>query len=58
MTNESILKFIKCEICSNPISGVDYDTPLYCKKCISEMEKRNLSPSQYTQFRELKQTLK
>ncbi len=49
--------FEKCEICGSKIE-FSPDSPLYCKKCIAEMEKRSLSPEQYKEYRELRETLK
>lgn len=49
--------FAKCEICKTPIP-VEFDSPLYCEKCIAEMEKLNLSPERYKKEREIEETLK
>lgn len=57
MDKADIKKFSKCEICSAELGKVDYDTPLYCTNCISEMEKLSLSPKKYKKYRELKETL-
>ncbi len=57
MDKADIQKYKKCEICGADMGKVDYDTPLYCSKCISEMEKRSMTPRQYRKFRELNETL-
>jgi len=59
MEKTDVEKYKKCEICSSTDMGkVDFDTPLYCKNCMEEMEKRSLSPEKYKKFRELKESLK
>jgi hypothetical protein len=50
-------KIDKCEICGASISS-ESDSPLYCKACVEQMEKLNLSPKKYTKYRELKETFK
>lgn len=58
MDKADIAKFKKCEICGSDMGKVDFDTPLYCSKCISEMEKLNMSPERYKEYNELKRDLK
>ncbi|MAG15822.1 hypothetical protein CMO88_02060 [Candidatus Woesearchaeota archaeon] len=59
MDKADIKKYKKCEICNSEDMGkVDFDSPLYCKSCITEMEKLSMSPKKYTQYRELRETLK
>ena len=50
-------KFGKCEICSSDLSVVTYDSPVYCKYCIAEMERLSLNPEKYKEYRELRETL-
>ncbi|MBI2574291.1 hypothetical protein HYV82_00200 [Candidatus Woesearchaeota archaeon] len=49
--------FVACEVCDAPVSKLEYDSPLYCDKCIAEMEKRDMSPRKYRKYLELKDTL-
>ena len=59
MDKSDLEKYKKCEICSGTDMGkVDFDSPLYCKSCIIEMEKRSMSPDRYKKYRELSETLK
>ena len=58
MEDAEIERFKKCEICETKLHGFSYDGPLYCSKCISEMEKLSMSPERYEKYRELKETLK
>ena len=53
-----IAKYKKCEICGADMGKIDFDTPVYCTSCIDEMENRSMTPEQYKQFRELKETIK
>ncbi|MBI2133194.1 hypothetical protein HYU11_00780 [Candidatus Woesearchaeota archaeon] len=46
-----------CEICKGKVSKLEYDSPLYCDKCIKEMEQKDLSPKKYRKYLELKGTL-
>jgi len=57
MDKSDIEKYKKCEICSADMGKVEFDSPLYCKKCIAEMEKMSMSPAKYIKYRELKDTL-
>jgi hypothetical protein len=50
-------KFDKCDICGASIPS-EGDSPIYCQKCIADMENLNLSPPKYKKYRELKETLK
>jgi len=36
--------FRRCQICGAPLGKIEFDSPLYCEKCIEEMEKNDLSP--------------
>ena len=58
MDKADVAKYKKCEICGADMGKVDFDSPLYCNKCISDMEKLSMSPKRYIKYRELKQTLK
>jgi threonine dehydrogenase-like Zn-dependent dehydrogenase len=49
--------FEKCGICGSDLGIVPYDAPLYCKYCIAEMERLNMSPEKYKEYKELKETL-
>ena len=49
--------FETCEICGAELGAVSDDSPLYCVKCIEEMEKLSLSPEKYKKYRELQETL-
>ena len=49
--------FEKCEICEGQLSAFKPDSPLYCEKCIAEMEKLGLSPDKYKEYREIKETM-
>ena len=57
MDRADIQKYKKCEICGADLGKIDYDTPLYCTKCMEDMEKRSMSPDRYKKFLELKETL-
>ncbi len=46
--------FENCDICSSKVAVLEYDSPLFCEKCISEMEKMDLSPKKYRKYLELK----
>jgi len=50
--------FEKCDVCGKEMEKAEYDSPLYCEKCIAEMEKLEVSPSRFKQLRELEETLK
>ncbi len=50
-------KFKNCEICGADLGEVKMDSPLYCKKCISQMEKLTMTPGKYKKYRELNETL-
>jgi hypothetical protein len=39
-------EFKKCELCGKDLKTLEYDSPLYCDKCMQEMEKKSLSPEQ------------
>ncbi len=59
MDKAGIEKYKECEICGSQDMGkIDFDTPVYCRKCISEMEKLSMSPKKFIKYRELKETLK
>jgi len=58
MDKADIKKYKKCEICDADMGKIDYDSPLYCEACIAEMEKRSMTPKQYSKYRELSETLK
>ncbi len=58
MDKADIEKYRKCEICGSDLGKAGFDAPLYCSKCISEMEKLSLSPKKFIKYRELKETLK
>ncbi|MBS3133452.1 hypothetical protein J4470_05030 [Candidatus Woesearchaeota archaeon] len=59
MDKADVEKYKKCEICSSTDMGkVDFDSPLYCKNCIEEMETRSMSPKRYKKYLELKESLK
>lgn len=49
--------FATCDICSAQVSKLEYDSPLYCDKCIAEMEKKDMSPKKYIKYLELKESL-
>ncbi len=49
--------FESCEICKEKVSKLEFDSPLYCEKCITEMEKLDLSPKKYMKYLELKGSL-
>ncbi|MBN2454441.1 hypothetical protein JXB11_02750 [Candidatus Woesearchaeota archaeon] len=49
--------FEKCEICGADLIGIGPDSPLYCEKCIAEMEKLSMSPEKYKQYREIRETM-
>ena len=55
MINEPDFKH--CEICKSDLGKISYDSPVYCVKCISEMEKLSMSPKKYKKYRELQETL-
>ena len=50
--------FSTCEICGEPVAKLEFDSPLYCEKCIEEMEKLDLTVHKYKKYLELKGTLK
>ena len=59
MAKADVEKYRKCEICGSQDMGkVDFDTPVYCGNCISEMEKLSMSPKKFIKYRELKETLR
>ena len=58
MDKADLEQFKTCEICGEERGKIDYDSPLYCDKCIAEMEKLSLGPERYKEYRELKDTLK
>ncbi len=58
MDKADIAKFKKCEICGSDMGKIDFDTPVYCIKCISDMERLSMSPKKFIKYRELKETLK
>ena len=59
MDKADVDRYKKCEICGSTDMGkVDFDSPLYCKNCIAEMEKRSMGPEKYKKYCELQQTLK
>ncbi len=39
-------EFTRCGICGAALENVGYDSPLYCDKCIVEMERKSVSPEQ------------
>ena len=49
--------FAKCELCGGDITSVAYDSPVFCDRCISEMESQDLSPRRYRMQKELEETL-
>lgn len=58
MDKADIEKFRKCEVCGADMGRIDFDTPVYCNSCISEMERLSMSPKKFIRYRELKETLK
>ncbi len=58
MDKADLEKYRKCEICSSDMGKISFDTPVYCRNCISEMEKLSMSPKKFIKYRELKETLK
>ena len=48
----------KCEICGAGLGKIEYDSPVYCTKCIEDMESRSMTPERYAKFRELRETLR
>lgn len=58
MDKADVEKYKKCEICGSKDMGkVDFDSPLYCKTCIAEMERLSMGPVKYVKYRELKETM-
>jgi hypothetical protein len=49
--------FEKCEICGAQLGAFKPDSPLYCEKCIAEMEKLDMSPEKYKEYRELREAI-
>lgn len=47
-------QFSKCEICGSPLQKVEFDSPLYCDRCIADMERKDLSPEQLKVLRQQK----
>ncbi len=39
--------FEKCQICGTTLGKVQFDSPVYCEKCVAAMFRLNLSPGQY-----------
>ena len=58
MDKADLAKYKTCEICGAGMGKIDFDTPVYCKACISEMEKLSMTPKRYTKYRELRETIK
>lgn len=46
-----------CEICNTQLDENKPDSPVFCDKCIEEMEKLSLSPEKYKEYKELRETL-
>ncbi|MBI3034658.1 hypothetical protein HYY72_05870 [Candidatus Woesearchaeota archaeon] len=49
--------FAECDICGCNVSRLDFDSPLYCDKCIEEMERLEMSPKKYMKYLELRGSL-
>ncbi len=39
--------FEKCELCGASLGKIQYDSPLYCDKCIEEMLVKGFTARQY-----------
>lgn len=46
--------FEDCDICGAKVTKLEFDSPLYCDKCIAEMEKLEMTPRKYGKYLELK----
>lgn len=39
-------QFMRCQICGERLEKVEFDSPIYCDKCIEHMEKEGVTPEE------------